>query len=171
MIISRSQKFALLFLLLLALFITACGGGAAPAETEEADSTEAVENTPRPTREATAAPTQLVAVSDSSAVADTFPCNAQVVAGDGKLMRILMRQPSATAPLVGARRGNDSLLLGEVVTNDEGNWYGILENRLTVGYISEEYIILGADCVSGGGGAEATGEAAEEATAEATQEG
>jgi hypothetical protein len=165
MIISRSQKFALLFLLLLALFITACGGGAAPAETEEADATEAVENTPRPTREPTTVPTEMVAASDSSAVADTFPCNAQVIAGDGKLMRNLMRQPSATAPLVGARRGNDQLVLGEVVTNDEGNWYGILENRLTIGYIAQEYIILGEACVSGGGA-----EATEEATAEATEE-
>jgi hypothetical protein len=169
MIISRSQKFALLFSLLLALFITACGGGATPAATEAptepAETTEAEPTEDSSEVEDTESPTE--AAVDLGVVADTFPCAAKIVEGDG-LMRILMRQPSATAPLVGARRGGQDVQLGGMTTADDGSiWYDILENRLTVGYIAQEYIILGDECVSGGGaGAEATGEA----TAEATEE-
>jgi hypothetical protein len=169
MISSRSQKFALLFSLLLALFITACGGGATPAATEAptepAETTEAEPTEDSSEVEDTESPTE--AAVDLGVVADTFPCAAKIVEGDG-LMRILMRQPSATAPLVGARRGGQDVQLGGMTTADDGSiWYDILENRLTVGYIAQEYIILGDECVSGGGaGAEATGEA----TAEATEE-
>jgi hypothetical protein len=174
MIISRSQKFALLFSLLLALVITACGGGASPtateAPTEPAETTESEPTEDASEVEATESPSEAEAAVDMGVVADTFPCAAKIVEGDG-LMRILMRQPSATAPLVGARRGGQDVQLGGVVTADDGSiWYDILENRLTVGYIAQEYIILGDACVSGGAGAEATGEAAEEATAEATEE-
>jgi hypothetical protein len=171
MIISRSQKFVLLFSLLLVLFITACGGGATPAATEAptepAETTEAEPTEDSSEVEATESPTEAEAAVDLGAVADTFPCVANIVEGTG-LMRILMRQPSMTAPLVGARRGGQEVQLGGITTADDGSiWYDILENRLTVGYIAQEYIILGDECVSGGGaGAEATGEA----TAEATEE-
>jgi hypothetical protein len=172
MIISRSQKLCLILLLLLALFISACGGGAATSSPDETDAAEATE-APATQARATAAPTatQTNLISDSSAVGDTFPCNARMVDDQGSILRVLLRQPSASAPLVGARRGGQDVVIDRVVVNDEGVWYGILENNQTIGYVLTEYLLLSEACVSGGGnGAEASEEAPAEATAEATQE-
>jgi hypothetical protein len=166
MIISRSQKLSLILLLLLALFITACGGGAAPAETEAAEATDA----PPTQARATAAPTatQVDLIADSSAIADTFPCEARTVDDQGSILRVVHRLADPAAPVVGARRAGSDILLGNVEVNDTGTWYSVIERNLTVGYIQPEYVLLGASCVSGGGGAEA--EATGEATAEATEE-
>jgi hypothetical protein len=173
------KKFVLLLALVLALFLAACGGGGAasteaPAETdaptEEAAEGEATESEVV----ATIAPTDTPAPAPSGAIADVLPCSARMVEDQGNLLRVIHRLPDSTTPVVGARRAGQALTITAVQTDATGvTWYNVSENNTTVGWLEPQYVILGADCVSGGGGAEAeaTAEAeVEEATAEATEE-
>ena len=159
------KKFLMLLALLMALFLAACGGGAAtdtPAETDapveetEAEATEA-EAIP------TAAPTDTAVPAAAGAVADVFPCEARAVEDQGSVLRVVYRQPDPGSPIVGARRAGQAFSITEVQTDSAGGiWYNVYEANRTVGWIQPEYVTLSAECISGGGGAEATAEATEE---------
>lgn len=165
------KMFLVLLALLMALFLAACGGGAAtdtPVETDApVEETEAEPTVAEPT----VAPTDTAVPAAAGAVADVFPCEARAVEDQGSVLRVVYRLPDPGSPIVGARRAGQAFSITEVQTDSAGGtWYNVYEANRTVGWIQPQYVILNAECISGAGGAEATESAEVEATAEATEE-
>ena len=153
-----SRNGALLaILVLLALVLAACGGGAATESPTQSDATSAETSptTASDETEAVESETEAVEATEEAAasslpetVASTFPCIATVVEDQGSVLQILHRDANNASQVIRASRAAQEMELAEMVVNEEGVWYRVTANNRTMGFVDPKFIILGEACAA-----------------------
>ncbi|MDQ7024667.1 MAG: hypothetical protein Q9P01_20915 [Anaerolineae bacterium] len=158
----RHNKWLLLGLTVLLLFLAACGSDASETEEPEAvaTETEAVVETEEPTA--------IPVIEFDGVIADALPCEATIIPSDESRLNVRFREPTSDQSLmVGPLVPETPIRLVELADEDGTIWYRTVNpvSNITFNWIEARYIVLGDDCMAGDAAVDDT-----EATEEATEE-